>query len=137
MRKFLFLIFITITFFSFDKELTLSGKWEFKGGTYNSKTNQAPKDFTLEKFYFEKEFTTYMLVKSLYPVIYEMGTYKLKGDTCFETLTYRAQLSKPYGIAIRYLYTIRNDTLILKTKLPDGTIEEDYWKRIPDAPPPY
>jgi hypothetical protein len=130
MRKLLFLLFGIILFSSFNNEKTLKGTWEFKGGIYNGKTDGAPKEYTLQRRYTTSKYDAYLLEKGEKTVMFESGNYVLKGDTCLETQTFSAQPSKLKGLTIHYFYTIRNDTLILKARLPGGTIEEDYWKKV-------
>ena len=88
------------------------------------------KDYTLQRKYTATEYQAYLLEKGEKPYLYEAGDYKLLADTCLETQTFSAQPSKLKGITVRYAYAVKHDTLVLKAKLPNGFIEEDYWKKV-------
>ena len=61
---------------------------------------------------------------------YESGNYALNIDTCLETQTYCMQAQNMIGITVHYAYQMRKDTLVLKGKLPNGILVEDYWKKV-------
>ncbi|MDB5110990.1 MAG: hypothetical protein JWR67_2104 [Mucilaginibacter sp.] len=130
MKKLLFLIALSILFSSFYQERTLKGTWEYKGGIYNGKPDSATRNYTLQRKYTNTQYNAYLIEKGEKTQKYEGGNYSLKGDTCLETQTYSAEPSKLIGVTIHYLYTIRHDTLILKAQLPNGIVEEDYWKKV-------
>ncbi len=115
---------------SFASVKNLKGVWEFKGGIYNGKKENAPDTYSLHRKYDKQHYEAFLIEKDAAPQKYEAGDYLLKGDTCIETETYSSQPSKITGIAIRYLYTIRNDTLILRGTLPSGMVVEEYWRKI-------
>ncbi len=129
MKKILFLLCVIVCS-SFDNEKTLKGTWEFRGGFYNGKLDAAPKEYRLQRKYTENSYDAYLLEKGQEPQKYESGKYTLKGDTCLETQTYSAQQSKLIGVTVHYLYKMRHDTLVLQAKLPNGNVEEDYWKKV-------
>jgi len=130
MKKLLFLLAIAIVFSSFNTQATLKGTWEFRGGVYNGKPDGAPKEYKLQRIYTSSTYDAYLLEKGEKTQKYEGGKYLLKGDTCLETQTFSAQPSKLKGVTIHYLYHIQHDTLVLQTTLPNGNVEEDYWKKI-------
>jgi hypothetical protein len=130
MQKLLFSFFL-LTIFSSDKEVkTLKSTWEYCGGIFNNKLSPAPKDYTQQRKYTAKTFEAFLLEKGEKPMKYESGNYTLNGDSCIEIQTYSMQESKLLNIAVHYQYSIRNDTLILKGKLPSGAVIEDYWKKV-------
>lgn len=128
-KTFLFVLAATV-FSSFYNEPTLKGTWEFRGGVYNGKIDGAPKDYRLQRRYTATQYDAYVLEKGAKTEKYESGKYLLKGDTCMETQTYCSQPSKLIGVTVHYLYKFKHDTLVLQAKLPNGNIEQDYWKRI-------
>jgi hypothetical protein len=130
MKKSLFLLAIVVFLSSFNNQSTLKGTWEFRGGIYNGKPDGAPKEYKLQRTYTASTYDAYLLEKGEKTQKYESGKYLLKGDTCLETQTFSAQPSKLKGITIHYLYHIQHDTLVLHTTLPNGNVEEDYWKKI-------
>jgi hypothetical protein len=130
MQKLLFSLFLLVIFSS-DKEVkTLKGTWEYRGGKFNNKLSAAPKDYTQQRKYTDKNFDAFLLEKGEKTLKYESGNYTLNGDSCIEIQTYSMQESKLLNIAVHYQYSIRNDTLILNGKLPDGAVIEDYWKKV-------
>jgi hypothetical protein len=131
MKNLLFLILVVSVFSSFYAETSLKGTWEFRGGIYNGKIDNGTKGYSLQRKYSATTYDTYLLEKGERPKKYESGKYRLKGDTCLETQTFSAQKpSKLLGKTVHYLYQIRHDTLVLRVKLPNGNVEEDYWKKI-------
>jgi hypothetical protein len=121
------LLILLVSSFAGDK--TLKGTWIFSGGIYNGKKDNPPTDYSLQRKYDKHHFEAFLVEKDSLPQKYEAGDYVLKGDTCIETETYSSQPSKLTGIPVYYLYSIRNDTLILKATLPSGMQVEEYWKR--------
>ena len=127
---FLILLFVVITASSFIPKATLRGAWEYAGGIYNAKKELPPTDYKLQRKYDKKHFESFSIDTGSAPEKYEAGDYVLKGDTCVETQTFSGPPSKVLGIAVSYLYFIRNDTLTLKATLPGGMVIEEYWKRM-------
>jgi len=123
-------LFIAIIFFSFQSPKTLKGTWEFVGGIYNGKREGATKEYSLHRKYTATNYEAFVIEKGYKPEKYETGNYALKGDTCVDTETYSKQHSDITNIPIHYLFTVRNDTLILKGKLPTGMQVEEYWRRV-------
>jgi hypothetical protein len=124
------IIFIIILLCSFNNPTTLKGTWEFVGGIYNGKKEGAPKEYALHRKYNNQHYEAFVLEKGSKPEKYEAGSYTLKGDTCVETETFCSQPSKIKNIPIHYLFTVRNDTLILKAKLPTKMQVEEYWRKV-------
>jgi hypothetical protein len=114
---------------SFQKISTLRGTWEFRGGIYNGKKEDAPKGYVLHRKYDDQKYEALLLEKGAQPFRYEAGNYQLKDDTCIDTQTFSSEPSKITGIAVRYVYQVRSDTLILKATLPTGLKVEEYWRR--------
>lgn len=109
---------------------SLKGKWEFRGGIYNGKKDDAPKGYKLQRKYTDSLYDAFVIEKGQKTEKYESGKYALKNDTCLETQTYCQQPSKLMGVTVAYQYRISHDTLFLAAKLPGGSVEEDYWKKI-------
>ena len=130
MKKITVLILLVALFSSFQQPKTLRGTWQFCGGYFNGKPNPAPKDYSLQRKYTNTNYEAVLLEKGEKPYKYEAGDYKLVGDTCLETQTFSAQPSQLKGITVHFAHTVRNDTLVLKATLPNGFVEEDYWKKV-------
>jgi len=125
-----YLIFTALTLFSFTSPVTLKGTWQFAGGIYNGKKESAPEGYALHRKYTTTSYQAFVIEKGVKPEKYETGNYSLKGDTCVDTETFCSQPSTITNIPIRYLYTLRHDTLTLKGTLPTGMRVEEYWTRI-------
>ena len=130
MRKAALLILSVAMLSSFQQPKTLKGTWQFCGGFFNGKPNAAPKGYTLQRKYTATNYEAFLLEKGEKPYKYEAGDYKLLADTCLETQTFSAQPSQLKNITVHFAYTMRHDTLVLKAKLPNGFVEEDYWKKV-------
>jgi hypothetical protein len=126
----LILLFFVIVVSSFIPKRTLSGAWEYAGGIYNGKKELPPTDYKLQRKYDKQHFESFSIDSGNAPEKYEAGDYLLKQDTCIETQTFSGPPSKLLGIAVPYLYSIRNDTLTLKATLPNGMVTEEYWRRM-------
>lgn len=109
---------------------TLKGNWQYLGGIYNGKKDNAPTEYTLQRNYDNAHYNAFALQKGEKPEKYEAGYYTLKGDTCIETETFSSQPSKLKDIPVHYLYSVHKDTLIFKGTLPSGMVVEEYWKRV-------
>jgi len=127
-RKASFIILLAL--FAFTKDKGLAGKWEYSGGIYNGKPEAASKDYQLQRQYDDAHYTATFIEKGAEPIAYEKGDYILKQDTCLETQTFSAQPSKLLHITLRYRYQIKNDTLTFNGVLPNGTIVQEYWKKV-------
>jgi hypothetical protein len=109
---------------------SLKGTWEYAGDISNGKKSGAPTEYSLRRKYDANHYDAFVIEKGYKPEKYESGNYVISGDTCVDTETFSSQPSKITNIPIRYLYTIRNDTLTLKGTLPNGLQVEEYWKRV-------
>jgi len=119
-----------LVFSSFAQVSSLKGTWQYAGGISNGKKYAAPDGFAQQRNYTKDKFEAFLLEKGEKPVRYEAGNYSLKKDSCFETQTYSLEPSVLTGKTIRYHYIVKNDTLFLKGKLPNGIEVEDYWKKV-------
>ena len=115
---------------SFYLNKTLNGVWKYQGGIYNGKAEGEPKDYTLQRRYNASYYEAYIIENGVKPEKYEAGYYTLSTDTCLETETYSSQPSKLIGKTVHYLYSVRNDTLTLKGRLPSGMTVTEYWKKV-------
>ncbi|MFD0749461.1 hypothetical protein ACFQZS_04860 [Mucilaginibacter calamicampi] len=130
MKKLVFAIAAFLIFSSFAQLSSLKGNWQYAGGISNGKKYAAPDGFTQQRKYTKDKFEAFLLEKGEKPVKYEAGTYSLKKDSCFEKQTYSLEPSTLTGKTINYHYNIKNDTLFLKGKLPNGIEVVDYWKKV-------
>lgn len=124
------ILFMSLLLSSFQTQTTLKGTWKFVGGIYNGKKESQPTEFTLQRKYDATDYEAFTIEKGYKPEKYETGHYSLKGDTCIDTETFCSQPSKITNIPIRYLFSIKKDTLTLKGTLPTGMAVEEYWKKI-------
>jgi hypothetical protein len=130
MKRATLLILLVIILTSFQQPKTLKGTWQFCGGYLNGKFNPAPKEYLMQRKYTATNYEALMLEKGEKPYKYEGGNYTMVEDTCLETQTFSALPSQLVNITVRFVYTMRHDTLVLKGKLPNGSIAEDYWKKV-------
>jgi len=130
MKKMIFAMAALLVFSSFAQVSSLKGTWQYAGGISNGKKYAAPDGFAQQRNYTKDKFEAFLLEKGEKPVRYEAGNYSLKKDSCFETQTYSLEPSVLTGKTIRYHYIVKNDTLFLKGKLPNGIEVEDYWKKV-------
>jgi len=130
MQRLLYLIVLVMVLSSFVVVSSLKGTWQYAGGISAGKRYPAPDGYLQQRIYTKDKFEAVLLEKGEKPLKYEAGEYSLKNDSCFETQTYSLQPSVLTGKTIHYHYTIKNDTLFLKGKLPNGIEVEDYWKKV-------
>ncbi len=128
--KYIAIVTVLAIITAFKPEATLKGTWEFRGSLFNGKKDGAPKDYILQRKYTTSTYDAFLLEKGEKSVKFESGKYQLKADTCLETQTFSSQPSKLKGITVHYWYALRHDSLILRAKLPNGMVEEDYWKKV-------
>jgi hypothetical protein len=130
MKK-MFAILTVVAIFAFKSDVpTLKGTWQYCGGKFNNKLSPAPKGYQQLRKYTDTSFSAFLLEKGEKDVKYESGNYTLTADSCLETQTYCMQSQDMVGTTVHYQYTMRNDTLVLNGKLPNGALIEDYWKKI-------
>ena len=130
MKKLTFSFMLITLLSSFYNSNTFKGTWEYAGGIYNGKSEDAPAAYSLHRKYDNEHYKAYVIEKGYKDEKYEEGDYILKADTCLETQTYSSQPSKVTGITIPYLYTLSNDTLTFKGTLPNGLRVIEYWKKV-------
>jgi hypothetical protein len=130
MKKLISALAGLLVFSSFAQVSSLKGTWQYAGGVSNGKLYTAPEGYTQQRKYTKDKFEAFLLEKGEKAVRYEAGNYLLKKDSCFETQTYSLEPSQLTGKTIRYRLSIKNDTLFLKGKLPNGIEVEDYWKKV-------
>lgn len=130
MQKYIYVIVMAISLSSFMQVKTLKGTWEYAGGISNGKFYPPSADATQQRKYTNNKFEAFLIEKGEKPLKYEAGDYSLRTDSCFETQTYSLQSSVLTEKIINYHFTIKNDTLFLKGKLPNGIEVEDYWKKL-------
>jgi hypothetical protein len=129
-KKILAALTIVSVLCAFIRNEPITGKWEYGGGIYKGKPENASTDYTLQRQYNDAHYTAVFIEKGEEPITYEKGDYVLKQDTCLETQTYSSQPSKVLNIIVKYHYRIYNDTLTFSGVLPNGTTVQEYWKRV-------
>ena len=130
MRKIFVAFVLSIFLFAFVADEPLKGNWIYSGGIYNGKATPPSKDYTLQRQYDAAHYTALFIEKGAEPIPYEKGDYVLKQDTCLETQTFSAEPSKLLNITLKYHYLIKNDTLTFSGVLPNGTVVQEYWKKV-------
>jgi hypothetical protein len=130
MKKLWFLVVFVVILGSFIKVKTLKGTWEYRGGKFNNKLSPAPKGYRQLRKYTDTNFDAFLLEPGEKDVKYESGIYALTADSCTETQTFCLQSQSMVGVAVHYQCAVRNDTLVLNGKLPNGAVIEDYWMRV-------
>ena len=130
MQRLLSVIIVMMALSSVVEVTSLKGTWQYAGGMSNRKRYATPDGYTQQRNYTKDKFEAFLLEKGEKPLKYEAGNYSLKEDSCFETQTYSLQPSVLTGKLIHYHYRVKNDTLFLKGKLPNGIEVEDYWKKV-------
>jgi hypothetical protein len=130
MKRALICLLLGFVLSSFVQKPSLKGTWQYCGGKFNGKSSPAPTGYTQQRLYTNEKFTAFMLEKGEKDLKYESGDYNLNADTCAETQTYCLQSQDMVYVTVKYHYAIRNDTLVLNGKLPNGAVVEDYWKRV-------
>lgn len=128
MKKLLTLAVSAITVLSAcNNSNSLKGKWDYAGGVYNGKKEGGTQGYQLKRTYTGDNFEAFMIEEGGEPQKYQAGDYKLSGDSCIETETFSTQPSTLTGVAVHYSYKLKNDSLILRGKLPTGMVVEEYW----------
>jgi len=130
MKKGIIFSALIIILCSFSGEQSLKGTWKFVGSMFNGKYDGPPKEYILQRQYDDDKYDAYVLEPGQKPEKFESGSYRIKGDTCYEIQTYSSQPSKLLNVRMKYSYIIRHDSLILHAKLPSGYYEDDYWKKV-------
>ncbi|MBL4676516.1 MAG: hypothetical protein JKY70_09985 [Mucilaginibacter sp.] len=130
MKYLVIVVLLLVVLSSFKIDGGLTGRWEYSGGVYNGKPSPASTEYTLRRQYNDDHYAGTYIEKDAQPLTYETGNYKLVQDSCLETQTYSAQPSKWLNVTIKYHFQIRSDTLVFNGVLPNGTVVEEYWKRV-------
>jgi hypothetical protein len=129
MKKSIIIIF-SLALSAFQNPKTLKGTWEFVGGIYNGKKEGATTDYSLQRKYNATHYEAFLVEKGSKSEKFEAGDYVMKNDTLTDMETYCKQLSDITNIPIHYWYSVKNDTLTIKGKLPSGMQVEEYWKKV-------
>ena len=109
---------------------SFKGTWQYDGGIYNDKLQQASPDFKMQRTYTSDKYEAFILEEGLEPEKYGTGRYEIKGDSFLVTSEYSLQPSQLVGKTISYKYKLENDKLTLNGVLPSGMKVEEYWKKI-------
>jgi len=109
---------------------SLKGVWEYEGGIYNSKQEGPPKDYRMERRYGAAHYEAFIIQEGAKTEKYEAGNYTINDSTYQEVQTFSSQPSTLMGKKINYVCSFSNNTLTFKGKLFDGTVVEEYWKKI-------
>src|ERR1700712_4652620 len=119
MKKYTIII-IALSLCAFQNPKTLKGTWEFVGGIYNGKKEGATTDYSLQRKYNATHYEAFVVEKGTKPEKFEAGDYAMKNDTLTDIETYSKQQSDITNTPIHYRYSVKNDTLTIKGKLPSG-----------------
>ncbi len=109
---------------------TFKGTWQYDGGIYNDREQNASPDFKMQRTYTADKYEAFVLEAGAEPEKYGSGRYELKGDSFMVTSEYSLQPSQLIDKTISYKYKIKDDRLTLNGVLPNGMKVEEYWKRI-------
>ena len=109
---------------------SFKGTWQYDGGIYNERKQNASADFKMQRTYTANKYEAYILEKGDEAKKYGSGRYEIKGDSFLVTSEYSLQPSQLIEKTIGYKFKIENDKLTLNGVLPNGMQVEEYWKKL-------
>lgn len=109
---------------------SFKGTWQYDGGIYNDKQQQASPDLKMQRTYTSDKYEAFLLEDGAEPEKYGSGSYEVKGDSFLVTSEYSSQPSQLVGKTISYKFKLDKDRLTLNGTLPSGMKVEEYWKKI-------
>ena len=109
---------------------SFKGTWQYDGGIYNDRQQNASKDFIMQRTYTADKYEAFVLEEGSEADKYGSGRYEIKGDSFLVTSEYSLQPSQLVNKTISYKFKIENDKLTLNGILPNGMKVEEYWKKI-------
>jgi hypothetical protein len=115
---------------SFQSPNSLKGTWVYQGGIYNGLITTAPKGIKLERVYSENEYQAFITNQNGKKTKYEAGNYSLDGNTYIEIQTYSTKPTPAKDKTLRYNYSIKDNKVTFKGKLPDKTSVQETWKKV-------
>jgi len=113
---------------SFQSANSLNGTWEYRGGYYNYQKKGPAKGLVICRVYKGTKYEGFITVKGKTQK-YEAGTFTMHDKDYTETQTFSNGASAVKGKALRYTYTIKNNTITFKGKVNNSAVEES-WKKI-------
>ncbi|MBC7746236.1 MAG: hypothetical protein H7096_14175 [Flavobacterium sp.] len=108
----------------------MKGTWQYDGGIYNDKQQNASADFKMNRTYSADKYEAFILEEGVKTEKYASGRYEMKGDSFLVTSEYSLQPSQTIGKTIGYKYKLEKNRLTLNGILPNGMKVEEYWKKI-------
>lgn len=108
----------------------LTGTWQYDGGIYNGKLQNASPDFKMHRTYTSDTYEAVLLEGTAAPELYNSGIYEIKGDSIFLTSKYSSQPSQTTDVKIGYKFKIEGQKLTTNGVLPNGMVVEEYWKKV-------
>ncbi|WP_026898373.1 hypothetical protein [Daejeonella oryzae] len=109
---------------------TLKGTWQYDGGIYDGKVQNASADFKMQRTYTEGKYEAYIIEGTEEPEKYATGRYEIKGNEFLVTSEFSSQPSQLIGKTISYKYKLEKDKLTINGILPNGMNVEEYWKKV-------
>ncbi len=108
----------------------LIGTWQYDGGIYNGKAQNASPDFKMHRTYTSDAYEAVLLEDGSEPELYNSGVYEVKGDSVFLTSKYSKQPSQNTDIKIGYKFRVEDQKMTTNGVLPNGMVVEEYWKKV-------
>ena len=108
----------------------LKGTWQYNGGIYNGRSQEASADFKMQRTYSGGTYESHVIEGDTAPELYNSGVYELRNDSLLITSKFSSQPSQTTDITIPYQYRIEGDKMTTNGVLPNGMVVEEYWKRI-------
>ena len=106
------------------------GTWQYDGGKYNGKPQNASPEFKMQRTYSADTYDAYLLEGGAEPELYNSGIYEIKGDSILITSKFSSQPSQNTDVTIAYKFQLDKDKLTTSGVLPNGMVVEEYWKKI-------
>ncbi|MFA5244065.1 MAG: lipocalin family protein [Pedobacter sp.] len=108
----------------------LNGTWQYDGGIYNGKPQNASTEFIMQRTYAKDTYEAFMLEENKEPELYNSGIYEIKGDSIYITSKFSSRPSQNTDVTIAYKFSINDGKLTINGILPNGMVVEEYWKKV-------
>ncbi len=109
---------------------SFKGTWQYDGGIYDDKKQNASPDFKMQRTYTSDKYEAFILEEGAETKKYGSGKYEIKGDSFLVTSEYSLQPSQMVGKTIAYKFRLEKEKLTLNGTLPSGMKVEEYWKKV-------
>jgi hypothetical protein len=127
--KFNLNLFFVILLSSCSKN-PLEGTWQYDGGSYNGRVQNASSEFKMQRTYSSDSYEAFMYESNAKPELYNSGIYELVSDSLLITSKFSSRPSQNTDVTIKYQYKIENKKLTINGILPNGMIVEEYWNKV-------